>query len=91
MTDYLLKRAEAALKHCYDARKHVEEMQRDLAMLSMSDYMATARAAMEPVNPEIQKFTTAEIREQSWALRCEVAAILAEERTWREIYEMARP
>lgn len=91
MNDYLLKRAEAALKFCYESRKHVEAMQRDLARLSMDVEPLTARLAMEPLIPVTAKMASDEIREQSWALRCELAAILAEERTWREIYEMTRP
>lgn len=89
MIEYILKRAEAELKRCYEARKHVEAMQIDLARLSMSIEPATAMLAMKPLQITA-KMASDEIREQSWDLRCEVAVIMGEERVWREIYEVLR-
>lgn len=89
MIETLTNRADHELKRCYEARKYVEAKQRDLARLSLSVEPATAMLAMEPM-PITAKMASDEIREQSWSLRCDFAAIMAEERIWREIYEMLK-
>lgn len=84
---HLRKMSTHSLRVLYEARKHIEAKQRDLAVLSFDE------ANMHPMialNPVIGKSAPAEIREQSWALRCELAAIAAEERIWREIHEVTR-
>lgn len=84
---HLRKMSAHSLKVLYEARKHIEAKQRDLAMLSLDE---TNMHPMIALNLAVGKLAPAEIREQSWALRCELAAIAAEERIWREIHEVTR-
>lgn len=84
---HLRKMSEHSLRVLTEARRHIWARQRDLAMISFD---ATSATAMTELNPEVGKLASEEIREQSWALRCELAAIAAEERIWREIHEVTR-